>query len=77
MNDLSWMQWALTAASIAGNVLVIQKRRSGFMVWILSNIGWIGSCAMLMQWPQVALFSVYLGLSVWGWWSWRCSDDKD
>jgi hypothetical protein len=64
------LQWALTAASIAGNVLVIKKQRAGQFVWMLSNIGWVTSCAALEQWPQVALFSIYLGLSVWGWWEW-------
>jgi len=68
---MSLIQWALAVASIAGNVLVIRKQRAGFALWTLANAGWIASCMSLEQWPQVALFSVYLGLSVWGWMAWK------
>ncbi|MBW1933068.1 MAG: hypothetical protein JRI56_08665 [Deltaproteobacteria bacterium] len=54
--------WTLTALSIIGAILNIRKKRSGFAVYTIANIGWI-------------IVNIYhgiyaTGLSIWGWIEW-------
>ncbi|MBW1719941.1 MAG: nicotinamide mononucleotide transporter [Deltaproteobacteria bacterium] len=77
--------WTLTALSIIGAILNIRKKRSGFAVYTIANIGWIivniyhGIYAQAARiivniyhgiYAQAALFIVFTGLSIWGWIEW-------
>ena len=63
--------WTAAALAVTGNVFVVRKNRLGYWFWICANIIFIVRNVRLAEWPQAALFAVYLGLAVWGWWSWR------
>jgi hypothetical protein len=69
--------WGLTAASVLGAGLNAIGRRAGFTVWIFSNIGWIIANAYRGLWPQVGLFTAYLGFSVVGFFMWPGFASKD
>lgn len=58
--------WILTAASVLGAALNAMGRRSGFVVWIGSNTGWVIANASRALWPEAMLFLAYLGFSVVG-----------
>jgi nicotinamide riboside transporter PnuC len=58
--------WLITAASIAGTVLVIRKSPWGHVAWILSNAGWLVIALTRGDAPQAVLWSVYLALAVVG-----------
>lgn len=65
------MKWLLTILSVVGVVLNIRQDRRCFYIWAVTNSSW-----MVIDWrkgiyEQAALFAVYLGLSVWGYWSWK------
>jgi len=62
--------WLVTAAAIVGAWLNVKKRRSGFAVWMLTNLLNAGYCLWIGQPAQALLFGVFLGLAVWGWISW-------
>jgi hypothetical protein len=62
--------WILVVLSLAGNVFVVRKDVRGQWIWAVSNTGWIAYNLWLGAIPQAALFSVYLGLCVWGAISW-------
>ena len=62
--------WALTILSIIGAILNIKKRRSGFAVYTVANIGWIAVNIYYGIYAQAALFVVFTGLSTWGWIEW-------
>jgi len=67
------MTWILTILSIIGVILNIKKKRLCFLIWAITNFGW-----MVVDWraglpAQAALFAVYLGLALWGLWEWRKS----
>ncbi|MBI5872712.1 MAG: nicotinamide mononucleotide transporter [Candidatus Omnitrophica bacterium] len=62
--------WFLTILSIFGVILNIQKKRSGFLVWMTTNASW---CAIDFQAglpAQGVLFLIYFGLAGWGWLKW-------
>jgi nicotinamide riboside transporter PnuC len=64
------MMWALTAISLVGVILNVQRKRSCFAFWIVSNAGWaiIDFNAGLPE--QGVLFVIYFGLAVWGYVRW-------
>ena len=62
--------WSLTLLSIFGAILNIKKRRSGFAVYTLANLGWIIVDIYHGIYAQAALFVVFTGLSIWGWIEW-------
>jgi len=60
--------------SLAGNLLINFKKRTGFIVWLLSNILWIA--VNLLGKPnvsQIIMFIVYIGFNVHGFLNWRKS----
>ena len=65
------IMWIVTAAAVAGTVLNVQKRRACFVVWFVTNVFFVAHNALIREWPQAVLFSVYAGIMVWGWTSWR------
>jgi nicotinamide riboside transporter PnuC len=62
--------WTLTALSILGAILNIKKRRSGFAVYTVANLGWVAVDIYHEIYAQAALFVVFTGLSTWGWIEW-------
>ena len=62
--------WSLTLLSIVGAILNIKKRRSGFAVYTVANIGWIIVDIYHGIYAQAALFVVFTFLSTWGWIEW-------
>lgn len=70
MINSDWM-WLITILSITGTVLNIKKKRACFIIWIFTNF-----CLTIYNWhiwepQQAALFFVYLGLAIYGLFSWR------
>lgn len=60
--------------SLAGNLLINYKKRTGFIVWLLSNILWIA--VNLLGKPnvsQIIMFIVYICFNVHGFLNWRKS----
>jgi nicotinamide riboside transporter PnuC len=62
--------WTLTALSILGAILNIKKRRSGFAVYTVANLGWVAVDIYHEIYAQAARFVVFTGLSTWGWIEW-------
>jgi hypothetical protein len=61
-----------TFFSLGGNILIILKKRIGWLAWILGNILWItvnliGVC----NWPMVLMYVVYLIINIFGFVRWR------
>lgn len=64
-------EWTLTVLSIVGTLYNLQKRAAGWIIWTISNIGWIISFTIKGLLAEATLFSVYLVLSIYGifkWW---------
>lgn len=65
--DLSWI---LVAISLIGNFYVIKKNVLGQWLWAIGNVGWITFDLYIGAYSQAFLFTVYLGMCVWGIWLW-------
>jgi nicotinamide riboside transporter PnuC len=65
-----FITWGLAVLSIFGAVLNIKKRRSGFAVYTIANIGWVFVDMYYGIYAQAMLFLVFTALSTWGWIEW-------
>jgi nicotinamide riboside transporter PnuC len=63
--------YLLTVLSIVGTILNIKKRRSGFILWALTNFIWMIVDFRAGLPAQGVLFGVYCVLALWGLWAWR------
>jgi nicotinamide riboside transporter PnuC len=63
--------WILTSASVIGAALNAVGRRAGFVVWLVSNLGWVIANVSRGLWPEAVLFLAYLGFSVVGFFMWQ------
>lgn len=71
MSNLDIISWVNTFFSILGNILVIKKKRSGFMVWIVSNITWIVIDIIAEVYSQAALFVIFTIIAIYGFIKWK------
>lgn len=62
--------WLLVAIALTGTVLNVRQDRRGFILWAISNVGLAVVNVRAGQTAQAVLFTVYLGLAVWGWVKW-------
>ncbi|MGC2422744.1 MAG: nicotinamide mononucleotide transporter [Nitrospirota bacterium] len=67
---MTLFEWALVALSLLGNYWVVKKDRKGYVVWIVSNIGWIAFGLHFRHYGQVAMFGAYTAFSIWGFIRW-------
>ncbi len=70
------LSWALVILSLAGNIFVIKKNVLGQWLWAFSNVGWITYDLYIGAFSQAFLFTVYLGLCVWGIIAWTKDSKK-
>lgn len=62
---LELLSWAGALAGLAGTALVLWGgRRPGLWLWLASNSLLVVANTWAATWPQVMLFSAYLGLTV-------------
>ncbi len=64
------MTWVLTGISLCGNVLNCMQKRSGFILWIACNLGWMAFDIKTGVWARVALDAVQTALCVYGFYNW-------
>ncbi|MDD4874718.1 MAG: nicotinamide mononucleotide transporter [Dehalococcoidales bacterium] len=62
--------WILTGLSILGTVLNIYKRQECFVLWLITNSIWCLHNIKRADFPQAALFAVYVVFAVWGLLKW-------
>lgn len=64
--------------SLFGNVLIMLKKKSGWLVWILGNILWIVyNFLSEFNLPMVIMYIVYAIINVCGFVRWKKQDVKD
>lgn len=65
------MTWIVAAIALCGNVLIILKSRWGFACWSVANVYLAAHNYLIGEYAQATLFAIYLGLAIWGFWTWR------
>ncbi len=63
--------WVLAVLSLAGVILNVRKDKRCFYLWGVANVGWVLINLRAGIPAQAALFLIYFGLSVWGFFDWR------
>ena len=76
MSKLEIFIWFNTAVAIIGTILNAKQIRFGFIIWAITNAVFIFNNLFIRSYPQAALFTVYLGLSIYGYISWGKSSKK-
>jgi hypothetical protein len=71
--SLDVLQYGGVALGLIGAILVSQRttraRRSGFLLWIGSNVLLISWAVGVAAWGLLAMYAVYSVTSVMGWWN--------
>ena len=63
--------WSLTALSLLGTALNVEKLASCFYIWTAVTAAWTGVDAYQHLWARMVLDAVHLVFAVWGIFSWR------
>ncbi|MCT4508748.1 MAG: nicotinamide mononucleotide transporter family protein [Tepidibacter sp.] len=66
-NTLSWI---LVIGSLVGGHLVINKKKEGYILWIVVNALWIIFYINKEIYSSMFLFSIYLFQSIYGYKKW-------
>ena len=76
MNEftVTFFPWLLVALSLIGTFLVTKRHASGFIFWIVANIGWVVIDYRAGLYSQAALFGAYLALAIYGLYEWGKGD---
>ena len=62
--------------SLGGNILIAHKKRSGWWIWILGNIAWLGVNFLgTMNIPMVVMYVFYLITNIAGYIEWGKKSD--
>lgn len=69
--DVPWWDGFPTAASLVGQFLLGRKYIENWAVWIAVNVVSVGLFAFKGLWLTVALYTVFIALSVVGWRAWK------
>ena len=77
MDAVTVVSFIAMLCSFGGNGLINFKRKSGYVVWIVSNVLWVA--VNLMSQPnacQIAMFIGYAAFNVHGWLKWTAEEKK-
>ena len=69
------IEWICTLLSIYGSWLCIQKRVSGFVVFLVADLGWFVSAGLSSHTALLAQQFIYILLNIVGYVMWR-SDER-
>ena len=66
-----------TIFSLGGNLLIIKKKKNGWLAWIVGNLLWILINFLgTMNIPMVIMYCVYLVINILGYIEWKKKEKK-
>lgn len=65
------MEWTAVVLSTIGIIFNVKQRRICFLLWLVANVLWIIVDVEKGLYGQAALFVLYTGISIWGWFDWK------
>lgn len=74
---VEFMGWVAVAIALLGTVLNIQKKRSGFGCWMISNLYWAFHNLNIKEYSQSLLYTVFFSLAVFGFINWESDEEDD
>ncbi|AID57994.1 membrane protein, putative [Geotalea daltonii FRC-32] len=75
MNANGALTWLLVAGSLLGGQLVINKRRTGYLIWVVINVFWVFFYYYQGIYASVFLFTVYSVQALYGFFKWKNRDE--
>lgn len=67
--------WILSVLSVAGTIMNARKMLLCWPVWLVANTGWTVLAYLRNDMPQVALWTVYNLVAIYGWWHWTHKEE--
>lgn len=65
------LSWVLAFGSLIGGQLVINKNKSGYVIWVIVNLLWITYFVYKDIYSSAFLFLVYMIQSIYGYIKWK------
>lgn len=63
--------WIIALLALVGTYLNVKMKRSGFLLWMVTNFYLSMHNFYNDDYAQSFLFLVYFGLAIWGYFSWK------
>ncbi len=73
MSLLTLTEWLAAVSAVAGTLLLANKGPYagwGFVLYLISNMGWIAYAMHHGAWALLAQQAVFVATSLWGVWTW-------
>lgn len=73
MSLLTLTEWVAAVSAVAGTLLLAHKGPHagwGFVLYLVSNMGWIAYAMHHGAWALLAQQGVFVATSLWGVWTW-------
>jgi len=64
------LTWVIVGLSLIGTLLNVGRRWEGFLFWTVANVAWTVHNVLQQDWPQAALWAVYVLLALAGIFNW-------
>jgi len=69
------IMWVMTAIAIGGFFLNMKMNKWGYILWIVSNAGFVVNDLHIKQYPQAGLFAFYVVMCTVGFFQWSKRDE--
>mgnify|MGYP001321331202 CR=1 FL=1 len=66
-----FLSWIATILCILGNILVVVKKKNGFLIWFIGTGILLVLAIMRKDWSQAILFTIYEIINIKGFFEWR------
>lgn len=70
------IEWLWSIFSISGAILNARHNKWGFILWIVSNIGWITTNIVYELWAQIPVWVAFTVTSVYGFIHWSREENE-
>lgn len=71
------VEYTAVVLGLIGNLLVAHKRRSGFALWVVSNILLVPLVLSKQMYGLAILYVTYCALAMYSFWRWHCDARSD
>ncbi|WP_299495778.1 nicotinamide mononucleotide transporter [uncultured Shewanella sp.] len=73
---LDHLTWLLVAGSLIGGQLIIGKKKSGYLIWVLINLLWVSFYLYKELYSSVFLFLVFMVQAMLGYVKWSRNENS-
>lgn len=71
------IEWVMAIMALIGTYLNTKKKKSSFVLWMITNCYWMCHNIYVKEYAQAFLFFSFLILAIYGFFSWANSEDDN